>query len=201
MAGLADLINLGKEYGVFELYLPFVILFAILYGLLNKSKIFGEGKQAKNLNLIISLASALFILAYTPVGITMTQFFATYFAGMSVILITLIAFGMFAAILLPIIGIDTEKKDWGRKLMAPFLIIAGLIAFGLYLSSGASLIIPGIDLSGFGLGSISSDDFAIILLFGLTGLAIWWMTKSELSPEEKLKLEAQRKAYEKQTSG
>jgi len=181
VAGLADLINLGKEYGVFELYLPFVILFAILYGLLNKSKIFGEGKQAKNLNLIISLASALFILAYTPVGITMTQFFATYFAGMSVILITLIAFGMFAAILLPIIGIDTEKKDWGKQLAAPFVIIAGLIAFGLYLSSGGTLIIPGIDLGVSGIG-ISSSDFAIILLFGLTGLAIWWMTKEKEGP-------------------
>lgn len=177
MAGLADLISLGKEFGVFELYLPFVILFAILYGLLNKSKIFGEGKQAKNLNLIISLASALFVLAYTPVGITMTQFFATYFAGMSIVLITALAFGMFVFLLLPAVGVQ-PGGDLGKKLAMPLVIIAGLLAFGLYLSSGAPLIIPGIDLSLINLG-ITSADLAIILLFALTGLAIWWLTKEK----------------------
>jgi len=181
VAGLADLISMGKEFGVFELYLPFVILFAILYGLLNKSKIFGEGKQGKNLNLIISLASALFILAYTPVGITMTQFFSTFFAGMSVILITALAFGMFVFLLVPISGKSGE--DTLKKLTMPLVIIAGLMAFGLYISSGASLIIPGIDLSGIGLGAMSAD-FAIILLFALTGLAIWWLTKEESQAEK-----------------
>lgn len=177
MAGLADLINLGKEYALFDLYLPFVILFALLYGLLNKSKIFGEGKQAKNLNLIISLASALFILAYTPVGITMTQFFSTFFAGMSIILVTALAFGMFVFLLLPAVGFH-PTENFGEKLAKPLVLIAGLIALGLYISSGGPLIIPGIDLGIINLG-ISSGDMAIILLFGITGLAIWWLTKEE----------------------
>lgn len=197
MAGLADLINLGKEYALFDLYLPFVILFALLYGLLNKSKIFGEGKQAKNLNLIISLASALFILAYTPVGITMTQFFSTFFAGMSIILVTALAFGMFVFLLLPAVGFH-PTENFGEKLAKPLVLIAGLIALGLYISSGGPLIIPGIDLGIINLG-ISSGDIGIILLFGITGLVIWWLTQP--SGEEKLKLDAQKKAYEKQLQG
>jgi len=197
VAGLADLINLGKEYALFDLYLPFVILFALLYGLLNKSKIFGEGKQAKNLNLIISLASALFILAYTPVGITMTQFFSTFFAGMSIILVTALAFGMFVFLLLPAVGFH-PTENFGEKLAKPLVLIAGLIALGLYISSGGPLIIPGIDLGIINLG-ISSGDIGIILLFGITGLVIWWLTQP--SGEEKLKLDAQKKAYEKQLQG
>jgi hypothetical protein len=192
------LINLGKEYAIFDLYLPFVILFTILYGLLNKSKIFGEGKQVKNLNLVISLASALFILAYTPVGITMTQFFSTFFAGMSVVLITLIAFGMFVVLMLPIVGIQTDKPDWGKKFATPLVVIAGLIAFSLYLSSGGSLIIPGIDISTWGLG-LSPDTVAIILLFGITGLAIWWLTGP--TAEEKMIMEANKKQLEKHSGG
>jgi hypothetical protein len=191
MAGLADLITLGKEYALFDLYLPFIILFALIYGLLNKSKIFGEGRQAKNLNLIISLASALFVLAYTPVGITMTQFFSNFFAGMSIIMVTALAFGMFVFLLLPAVGVH-PGGDIGQKLAMPLVIIAALMAFGLYLSSGGSLIIPGIDLGTGGIG-ISSADMAIIILFGITGLAIWWLTKSEMSPEEKLKLKAMQK--------
>ncbi len=39
---IADLIIQFKEFGIFDFYLPFMIMFGILYSILARSKIFGD---------------------------------------------------------------------------------------------------------------------------------------------------------------
>mgnify|MGYP001559561154 CR=1 FL=1 len=77
--GFQDVIGTLKEIGVFQFYLPFLLVFAILYGLLLKTKIFGE--QNKGIVTVIALAASAFIMVYSPVGITFSQFLANFFGN------------------------------------------------------------------------------------------------------------------------
>ena len=191
MVGLADLVILAKQFGIFEFYLPFLILFSLFYGLLGKIKIFGdpfkkdsEAKMAKTINLIFSLAAALFLMAYTPVGITLTQFFATSFTQTTVIITTLISAAIIVYLLATIAGVSfTEKDDKGkdvpvlRNYLKIIVVVGALVAIGVFISSGGLSIFPGLagvdtGLSGIGL---STQDVLIIGLIVITALAMYWV--------------------------
>ncbi len=185
MAGIADFIVLLKDFGVFEFYLPFVILFAIMYGLLLKSRLFGEGSKARSINVIISLAAAFYVMAYTPVGFTLTEYFANFFTQVSVVLVTLVAFMMIIGLLVPLTG--KMKMEDAFKVAGKWIILFGaLIALGMFLSSGGQMIFPGF-VEGFSFGglSISPELIFIIVLIALTVLAIWYMSKGEKEDKEK----------------
>lgn len=186
MATFADLVALAKTYGIFEYYLPFVILFSLFYGLINKSKIFGTGGLENRLGLILSLGAALYVMAYTPVGFTMTQFFATFFTQTTVVLVTLLAFMMILALLVPL-GPREGLRNIIEKHLGSVVLLGMAIAFGLFLSSGGLSIFPGIPF----IVGLSAQDLVILSLIVLTVLVIWWMTKPEeregLLTEEEMK--------------
>jgi len=182
MAGLADIVPFLKDIGIYEYYLPFVILFSLIFGLLTKSKIFGEDKKSKNLNVIISLAAAFYIMAYSPLGVTLTQFFANLFTELAVMLVTILAFMMIVALLIPITG--KEKMEFPKA--AKYIGLFGvLIAAGIYLSSGGMAIFPGLQEIALPVLGIDPQDLAIIVLIVLTAIVIWWMSKGEGEPKRR----------------
>jgi len=189
----ADIIAAWKSYGIFEFYLPFVLMFAIFYGLLSKSKIFGDQSKERrvgSINVIISIVAALFVMVYTPVGVSLTVFFATFFTQTMVILVTVLAFALILYMILPSGALEDMFKD-PKKYAKYFIPIAAIVALILFLSAGG-LSIFGIDLSGgetgggfggFGLG-LSSQDIVIIVLIISFILVIWFITRGE-SEEKK----------------
>jgi hypothetical protein len=182
VVSFVDLIAIAKDIGFFEFYLPFVLTFAIFYGLLEKMGLFGP--KSRNINLIISLVVSLYIIAFTPVGITFAQFLASFFNNVALIILTLIAFGMIIFVLFPVLG--GGKPDFAKHLKW-LLPIGALLALGAFISSGGLAIFPGIDLQlpggGFGLG-LSTQDLVIIGIIILTVLVIYWLTREELTPEK-----------------
>ena len=174
MVSFSDLLSIAKDIGFFQFYLPFVLTFAIFYGLLEKVKIFGD--KSRNINLIIALVAALYVIGFTPVGITFAQFLSNFFGQVGIILVSLIALGMIFFVLVPLSG--KEVKDlFNPKYLIP---IAALLAIGAYLSSGGLSLFPGISLpsGGFGLG-LSDQDIVILIIIVLTILVIWWLTREE----------------------
>lgn len=184
MATIADLIAQGKELGIFQFYLPFIITFAVIYGILDKSKIFGD--KAKNINLIISLSASLFVMAFTPVGpafITFSTFISNLFAGTLLIVLTIIAFLIIASMLFfPLTGKD--KMDFGNSAKL-IVLVAAILGVGVFVSSGGLSVFPGINLGPGGFTGvpifispgISQQDLAIIVIVVITGLAIYWLNK------------------------
>jgi hypothetical protein len=204
MATIADLVSLATQFGVFEFYLPFLILFAIFYGLLTKMKLFGDAfvdenatkgakgqaKLARAINLILSLAAALFLMAYTPVGLTLTSFFASMFGSTMLILVTLICAGLILYILGRIADVDIFTRDKEGKLPPGFrlaIVLIVLIGLGLFLISGGFGLfggmgvginlpsLPSISVPGL---NISLEDLLIIALVVITAIAIWWVVKT-----------------------
>lgn len=174
MVSFADLLSIAKDMGFFQFYLPFVLTFAIFYGLLEKVKIFGD--KSRNINLVIALVAALYVIGFTPVGITFAQFLSNFFGQVGIILVSLIALGMIFFVLIPLSG--KEVKDlFNPKYLIP---IAALLAIGAYLSSGGLSLFPGISLpsGSFGLG-LSDQDIVILIIIAMTILVIWWLTREE----------------------
>ncbi len=172
----AGIIEFLQSMGVFQYYLPFIIVFAILYGLLNKTKIFGETSGGRGLNAIIGLCVSAFILIYTPAGITLAQFFANFFGQVVTILISIIAIIMLIYVLVPITG---KKEFPGAAKWIVF--IAALLGIGMYISAGGLAIFPGVEeIATVGLPAIglSSGDIVIIIAFAIIILIVAFIVKS-----------------------
>ncbi len=96
---IGDALNSWADTGLFDLALPFLLIFAVVYGLLDRMKIFKE----KGVNVIIALASGLLSIQFGFVGEFFSALFPRFGIGIAIILVALIAIGMFV----------TEKKSSG----------------------------------------------------------------------------------------
>lgn len=62
---LAGAIEFLKEFGFYDVVLPFLLAFTIVYAVLEKTKIFGSKESKKNINAMIAFVIALFFVATT----------------------------------------------------------------------------------------------------------------------------------------
>jgi len=81
------------EYmGVFEYVLPFLLIFAVVFGILHKSQIIGEHR---GINMVIALAIAMLAITSLP----LREFFRVLFpyagVGLAILLVGLILTGLF----------------------------------------------------------------------------------------------------------
>ncbi len=188
--GIEDIIGIAKDVGVFQFYLPFIIAFAILYGLLQKVQIFGDPTKgpAKSLNIIISLAIAAFVMVYTPVGITLSQFFTNLFGNAIVVILTFVVIAMFISILKEGKIFDFKMLTKGSNYAIGILLFV-LIVVGVFVASGGTAIFPGLKISPNEILSpitralnVSSTTLALIILIIGTGLIVWMVGKGEKAP-------------------
>ncbi|MBI1978644.1 MAG: hypothetical protein HYS62_01120 [Candidatus Aenigmarchaeota archaeon] len=182
--GLQDVIQIAKDVGVFQFYLPFLLSFAVLYALLLKTGVFGA---QKNLVTIIALAASGFIMVYTPVGIAFSTFLANFVGNAIVVILTIIVVLIFVGMLqsgkiLPENFNDIMK---GNTLWL-FLLLLVLIVLGVFVASGGTSIFPGLNISTkqlFGsIGGLSPTTLAIILLVVGTGIIVWLFSKPDKAP-------------------
>ncbi|MEM7825387.1 MAG: hypothetical protein QW412_00830 [Candidatus Aenigmatarchaeota archaeon] len=167
------IVELLKNMGVFEFYLPFVILFGLLFGLLEKTKIIPE----RRINIIIALASAFFIMAYTPAGITLTQFFSNFFANVAVVMVTLLSFMLMIYLILPITGMKEPGFPKVAKYIVFFIV---LIVLGIFITSGGlKIIFP--QINEIKIPGLETDpqDLIIIILIVIMILVIYFVSKGE----------------------
>ena len=95
---IADILSKWEDFGVYAYLLPFLLIFAIVYGILSKAKIFGD---EKGVNIIISLAVALLALLNDTVPEFFAQIFPFAGVAISILLVALILMGMFGDINVP----------------------------------------------------------------------------------------------------
>lgn len=131
--GVADILNYWADKGIFAYVLPFLLVFAVVYGILTKAQILTKDPDKnKGVNMVVAIAVAALSLqwGYVP------DFFATIFPyagmGISVLLVVLILTAMFA---------DPNKKGWGSTYFitgAAIAVIIVLEALADFSWSGAT---------------------------------------------------------------
>jgi len=177
MSVLINLVENLQTNGVFSLYLPFIMTFALFFALLEKSKLLGE--DSKQFSMIIALCGAMYVMIFDPIGIS--AYFAQFFAGSAVAMITIMVFLMIVAMLFgPLSSGDKWKDIWGKALPA-LVLIGAFIAFSMFYTSGGLDFLgissgSGVSGSGSFLGDlgISTDDLVLLgLVVGTIVVMLW----------------------------
>ncbi len=104
MVSITDLLNQANDIGVFSYVLPFLIIFAVVFAILQKSKILGEAEKVKGINAIVAIAIGLMALLNDFVS----TFFATIFPRMGVFLAILLVALIF-------MGFFVDSSKWAGK--------------------------------------------------------------------------------------
>jgi hypothetical protein len=151
---IGDILYSWADFGVFAYLLPFLMIFAIIYGILSKTKLLGKNK---GVNATIALAAGLLSLQFEYVS----NFYATIFPY------TGMAIGVLLAALI-LMGLMGEEISWTKYVW--FGIGAVSFIFVLIYSFA--------DWSWYGVGGYSMQDsipafVALGLLLFLMGFIIW----------------------------
>jgi len=112
---IGDMLSLWQQYGFFSYLLPFLLIFALIFGILNQIHLFRENKA---INGIIALVVGLLALQYPLVPQFFSEIFPRMGVGLSIILVLLILAGMF---------VDPEKAGIMTTLMIIGVIITIII--------------------------------------------------------------------------
>ncbi len=121
--------------GVFSYALPFLLLFALTFGLLCRINLFttttkeGVNTPNKTINAIIALATSLMALQFDFVSLFFSEIFPRFGVALSIILVLLIIGGLF-------MPLGTKGFSWG--LIAVVFIIIGIVIFSSLESFGYS---------------------------------------------------------------
>jgi len=141
-----------EQLGVFSYVLPFLLMFALIFGILSRMQIF---KDNKAVNAVIALSVSLMSLQFGFVSIFFSQIFPRLGVGLSIILVGIILLGLFT---------DTNQTGifFGLGIIV-FIIVVwssfdfGTMPFGFWLSQsqnwGSALLI--IAVIGFLIAIIS----------------------------------------------
>ena len=86
-----DLLYQWEQMGMFAYILPFLLIFAVVYGILERTKIF----DAPGINAIIAVVVGLMSLQFQMVSVFFAEIFPRLGIGLSIILVVLILVGMF----------------------------------------------------------------------------------------------------------
>ncbi len=158
---LTTVVGQLNQVGFYSFALPFLLVFALVYGLLGKVNLF-ENNDSKKINSIIALCIAFFVVNYTPFATTLQDFFTNLFGSMSLVISGMLVFVLFLGVF-GIKPIDTNS-DSKMKYIAIFIIL--LITYGIFTGSvGESF-------------SISNTTVTTLFVLGFIIFVVWFVTKS-----------------------
>ena len=118
-----------QQYGVYDYILPFLLVFAIIFAILEKTRIFGEqeGKAKSNINMVVSLVIGLLLVAQTEIVSIINTFLPKIALIIVVAIMFLIVAGLFGA----------EEKGWtGAPFMIAFVLCIIAVIWALTPTTG-----------------------------------------------------------------
>lgn len=89
---ITDALNAMNDFGVFSYVIPFLLIFAVVYAVLDKTKILGPNNR---IMAVISVAIGLLALQFDIVSVFFSVIFPRFGIGLSIFLVILILLGFF----------------------------------------------------------------------------------------------------------
>jgi xanthine/uracil permease len=154
------LMPLLQKYNVIELLFPFLLIYTIVYAILEKTGVLG--KKAKAPNAVVALCIAAIVTFFTPFGISLIDFFTKIFTGTLVLVIGLILLIIFSTLISAAKG--EEKRNW------LIIIIAAVLAYLALSWSGILEKFPSVEI---GKTIIPIGLVVVLAVLGAIGLIIW----------------------------
>ena len=175
--GFEDLILRMDNWGLSDVLLPFLLIFVVIFAILQKTKILGKNK--KNYNTMFALVLALSVVIPHVTG--------RYPAGWDVVAILSQALPAISAIvvavvmLLILIGVWGAESQWkGNNITGGIVILSALAV--LYVFGAAAGWWRGWSRLNMYIGS---DTISILVMILIFGLIIWFVTRDEEDSKNK----------------
>jgi hypothetical protein len=166
---LGDLFSQWEAAGIFAYALPFLLIFALVFGLLSKLNIFasrGDPNSGKGVNVIISLAVAFMSLQFNIVSMFFSEIFPRFGVALSVILVILILGGLFMP--------TNKENNWFMVALAIIVfIIIGIVIYNSLNAFGWT------NIGGGGLAYIWQRYGAVIIFAAVIIGAVVAMTRKK----------------------
>jgi len=123
---ISGILNYWGEIGVFQYVLPFLLIFAVVYGILSKTKILEEHPDKnKGVNAVIAVAIGLLSLQWDYVPNFFARIFPFAGVGISILLVAMILMGLF-------FNANSTTDSWQKN---TFFGIGAVIAIAVVLTS------------------------------------------------------------------
>ena len=162
MATIYDFFSSLQGSGFYEFALPFLLIFTIVFAILEKTKLFGvdEDKHPKkNINLIVSIVIGLIVVNQFEIVDKLNLFLPKVSLFIIVAVMFLVLIGIFGA---------NVSEGFSGILLAIFAIVSLLIIYWA--------LIPGtttFDFVGGDIGFWLEDNAGTLLLLVIVGVIIW----------------------------
>jgi hypothetical protein len=175
----ADLMNYLDNIGVADVLLPFILIFTLIFAVLQKTKIFGE--KSKNFNVIVALVMGLgvvipHVMGRYPPGADVVEIMNNALPNISVVVVAIL-------MLLIIIGIFGKNLTLGNNPISGWIVILAVLSVG-YIFGRAAGWFGGPGWLGFLDDPETQTMIVIILVFAII---IWFVTKDEETDAQKEK--------------
>jgi hypothetical protein len=168
-----------QEIGVADVILPFILIFTIVFAVLQKTKILGvdeqnNNKPKKNFNAVIALVMALTVIiphiigAYPSPESDIVNIINTALPNISVIMVAVI-------MLLLIIGVFGGGVDVAGSSLASWAVLFAILATVFVFGSAARWW----ELPVWANFMMDSDTQALIVVILVFAMLIWFITKED----------------------
>ncbi|MGC9309436.1 MAG: hypothetical protein ACP5D2_01950 [Candidatus Nanoarchaeia archaeon] len=156
-SNIGDVLQDWADMGIFDFVLPAILIFAVIYAILEKTNLLGENK---GVSVMIAAASGLLALQLGFVQEFFTELFPRFGMAIAVLVVAVILIGFFHE------GEEKGQMKWIGYVLGIGVVIWALTSWDIW---GASDI---------GIGWWLRDNFwNLIIAAGLIGLIVW-MVKS-----------------------
>jgi hypothetical protein len=155
-------IEVMQRMGFFEVILPFLLVFAVVYGALEKTKVFGEEKR--DINAIIAFVVGMIVISTTWVTAVLTELFLPWVGFLGVVII---CFLLLVALFWGEVS-ELQKHKWVRGGGIAAVCIIFLLVLLRALPPETGFYYPG----------ITEEDLAVVVMMIILIAAIGLITKA-----------------------
>jgi hypothetical protein len=168
---ITQVLNTWAEYGVFSYVFPFLIIFSIVFAILQKTQLFGNAKtdgqkNVNGINAIIAVSVAFISLLNDYVSTFFATIFPRFGIALAIFLVLLILIGFF------------YKPDPTGKNPASLSWIGWVLGLGVVLWAWSEWNnLYGVD--NWGVTYFLEEYFWGLILIGAIGGLIYWIVKKD----------------------
>jgi len=173
---LQDFISVAEGWGLTDVLLPFLLIFTIMFAMLQKTKVLGDGK--KNYNIAVALVFALLVViphvthSY-PAGTDIVLMLNSALPSVSVVVVAIV-------MLLILIGIFGGEAQW----KGPVAGWVAIICFAIILIIFGTAAGWWLDWSWF-TNLFGQDTIALIVILLVFGIVIAFITTDDKKDKSK----------------
>jgi hypothetical protein len=173
-----ELFRTLEGYGLTDALLPFLLIFTILFAMLQKTKILGAGKKNFNIMVAFILAALVVIPHITrsyPARYDLVEILNNALPNVSIIIVAIVL----ALLLIGLFG--GEAKWMGGSLSGGIAIIA--FAIVIYVFGGAAGWWENIGLRWW-----DQDAITLVIIILVFAIVIWYVTKEDAPADQAAKV-------------